>query len=87
LKLSVAQGFSPKAFQIREMVGWLIPVALAMSLVDQWVASLGFSVRVLTTTASMTSSANLRGTPGRGSSVRAAMPPAMYRPRHLRTVA
>jgi len=68
LKVSVAQGFSPNARQMRDTVGWLIPVALAMSRVDQWVASLGLSVRVLTTSASMSSSPNLRGTPGRGSS-------------------
>jgi hypothetical protein len=56
LKVSVAQGFRPNARHTRATVGWLMPVALAMSLVDQWVASLGFSVRVLTTRASMSSS-------------------------------
>src|SRR5271156_1440178 len=37
-----------------------------MSLVDQWVVPLGFSVSVLTMSASTSSSPNLRGTPGTG---------------------
>ena len=56
----------PPATRFRSELGALlslaIPVVLselgwmAMSLVDQWVASLGFSVRVLTTSASTSSS-------------------------------
>ena len=52
LKVSSIHGLRPNAFQIRLTVGWLIPVALAMPRVDQCVASAGFSVGVLTTTAS-----------------------------------
>jgi hypothetical protein len=37
---------------MRLIVGWDMPVALAMARVDQCVASLGFSVKVFTTTAS-----------------------------------
>jgi hypothetical protein len=43
LKVSTRCGFRPKARQIRETADWLIPVALAMERVDQWVASVGVS--------------------------------------------
>src|SRR5271157_4004120 len=39
LKVSAAHGFSPNARQTRATVGWLMPVALAMSRVDQCVAT------------------------------------------------
>src|ERR1035441_10301612 len=52
LKVSSSHGLRPNAFQMRLIVGWDMPVALAMPRVDQCVASLGFSVKVFTTTAS-----------------------------------
>jgi hypothetical protein len=87
LKVSVAHGLSPNARHTRATVGWLIPLALAMSRLDQCVASVGFSVSVLTTTASMSSSPYLRGAPGRGSSCRPSSRFWANRRRHLPTVA
>ena len=46
LKVSTRWGLSPKARQIRDTADWLIPVALAIDRVDQWVASTGVSSRV-----------------------------------------
>ena len=43
--MSVLHGLSPNASQMRDTVVCDIPVALAMSLLDQWVTSLGLSVR------------------------------------------
>ena len=54
-------GLSPKAFHIRLTVGCDIPSDLASPLVDQWVASVGFSVSVFTITASIDSPSMLRG--------------------------
>ena len=79
-------GLSPKARQMRETADWLIPVALAMDLVDQWVASIGVSSRVLTMTASTSSSPTVRGAPGRGSSWSPSRRSAKNRLRHLPTV-
>src|SRR5579885_3056295 len=52
LKDSARWGCSPNARQIRLIEVWLIPIALAIERVDQWVASTGFSSSVLTITAS-----------------------------------
>ena len=66
--MSTRWGFNPKARQIRETVDWLIPVACAIDLVDQWVASAGVSSKVFTMIRSTSSSVTVRGAPGRGSS-------------------
>jgi hypothetical protein len=87
LKVSSIHGLSPNAFQMRLTVGWDIPVALAIPLVDQWVASAGFSVSVLTTIASTWSSVTVRGTPERCSSARPTSRLVTNRDRHLPTVA
>jgi hypothetical protein len=80
-------GLSPKVRQIREMAVWLIPVALAIDRVDQWVSWLGGgSSRVLVITCSTWASAMVRGRPGRGSSDRPSSRLATNRPRHLVTV-
>ena len=47
LKDSARWGWSPKARQIRRMVVWLIPTALAIERVDQWVASVGLLLQGL----------------------------------------
>ena len=65
---SVWCGFNPNARQIRLTALWLIPVAAAIDLVDQCVASLGCSSSVFTITRSTCSSLIERGFPGRGSS-------------------
>ena len=59
----------------------------AIDRVDQWVASLGFSSRVLTITASTLSSVMVRTAPGRGSSNRPSRRRSTKRRRHLPTVA
>ena len=64
LKVSRRWGLNPKACQIRFTFERLIPVAAAMERIDQWVASLGVSSRVLTTTRSTSSSLTERATPG-----------------------
>jgi hypothetical protein len=65
---SVWCGFNPNARQIRLTALWLIPVAAAIDLVDQCVASFGCSSSVFTITRSTCSSLIERGLPGRGSS-------------------
>jgi hypothetical protein len=80
-------GLSPKARQIRTMAVWLMPVARAISRVDQWVASVGVSSSVLVITASTCSSVIVRGAPGRGSSTSPSRRRVANRPRHLPTVA
>jgi hypothetical protein len=87
LKVSSIHGLSPNAFQIRDTVGWDIPVALAIERVDQCVASAGLDVNVLSTTASTWSSVTVRGTPERCSSARPFSRFATNRARHLPTVA
>src|SRR5215218_5852708 len=87
LKVSSIHGLSPNAFQMRLTVGWDIPVALAIPLVDQCVASTGCSVSVFTTTASTWSSVTVRGTPERCSSARPVSRLATNRDRHFPTVA
>jgi hypothetical protein len=53
---------------MRLTADWLMPAALAMDRVDQWVASVGVCSNVATINASTSSSVIERGTPGRGSS-------------------
>jgi hypothetical protein len=80
-------GLSPNARQIRDTAVWLIPVALAMDRVDQWLSWLGGgSSRVLVSTCSTWASAIARGRPGRGSSARPSSRRRTNRPRHLVTV-
>ena len=86
LKVSTRWGFSPKARQIRLMADWLMPVALAIDRVDQWVASVGVSSKVFTITGSTSSSPMVRGAPGRGSSWSPSSRRSMKRLRHLPTV-
>ena len=50
LNVSTRWGFNPKARQMRLTADWDIPVVLAMDRVDQWVASFGFSSKVVTIT-------------------------------------
>lgn len=57
-----------KVRQMRPMVLWLIPAALAIDRVLQCVSPEGVVSSVLTMTASMVSSVILRGAPTRGSS-------------------
>jgi hypothetical protein len=52
LKLSVRCGLRPKVRQIRPIVDLLSPDLSAICLRDQWVASVGVSSSVATTTAS-----------------------------------
>src|SRR5436305_525370 len=59
---------------MRLIAVWLIPVAAAIERVDQWVASLGCSSRVLTITRSTSESLICRGLPGLGSSWRPSRP-------------
>ncbi len=87
LKLSARQGWRPKAAQMRVTAVWFSPIALAIEHGDQWVASAGFSWRVLTITSSTLSSPILRGAPGRGSSNRPSRRWTTKRRRHLPTVA
>jgi hypothetical protein len=87
LKLSVRHGCSPNARQMRATVDCDIPVSLAMSRVDQCVASWGLFVSVLSTTRSTWSSVTVRGAPGRGSSANPSKRRATKRERHLDTVA
>jgi|GEM_PF-1665333 len=87
LKDSARCRWSPNAFQIRLIVVRLIPISFAMERVDQWVASVGFSSRVFTTTASTWSSLTVLGAPGRGSSKRPSRRCSTKRRRHLPTMA
>ena len=86
LNVSVRCGCNPKARQIRPMVAWLRPVALAMPRVLQWVLPRGVDSRVRTTTSSTCASVMRRGAPGRGSSVKPSSRSARNRVRHLQTV-
>ena len=87
LKVSARWGWRPKACQILTIDVWLMPMAAAIDRVDQWVASLGFSSRVFTMTASIWSSVTVRCAPGRGSSKRPSRRRSTKRRRHLPTVA
>jgi hypothetical protein len=86
LNVSVRCGLSPNARQIRRTLVGDIPVWRAISRVDQWVASVGVSSKVLTTTRSTCSSVIVRGAPGRGSSTNPSSRWATKRARHLVTV-
>jgi hypothetical protein len=80
-------GLRPNARQIRDTAVWLIPVALAIERVDQWLSWWGGgSANVLVITCSTCASAMVRGRPGRGSSDSPSRRPATTRPRHLVTV-
>ena len=61
LKVSERCGASENARQMRLMVDWLSPHALAMSRVDQCVAPSGLLSSVRTITRSMSASPSLRG--------------------------
>ena len=87
LNVSICHGLRPTAFQIRVTVGCDMPRAGATPSVDQCVASFGFSVRVLTITASTCSSRTVCGAPERYSSAKPFNRSAMSRDRHLPTVA
>ena len=86
LKVSVSCGLRRNAFQIRTTVDLLSPDRLAIDARDQWVASVGVSSRVATTTASTCSSLILLGAPGRGSSTSPSSRRVTNRDRHLPTV-
>jgi hypothetical protein len=64
-----------------------MPVARAISRVDQWVALVGVSSSVLVITRSTWVSVIVRGAPGRGSSTSPSRRWGANRPRHLPTVA
>src|ERR1700678_604642 len=86
LNVSICQGLRPNAFQIRLTVGCDIPKDAARPLVDQCVALPGFSVNVLTITASTCSSRTVCGAPERYSSAKPFRRLATKRARHLPTV-
>ena len=69
MKVSVRQGWSPNARQIRSTLEGEMPARRASSRFDQCVAPSGTSSKVRTTTSSTRASVMVRGTPGRGSSV------------------
>src|SRR6266516_1067383 len=71
---------------MRLTADWLIPLAAAIDLVDQCVASFGCSSSVFTITRSTCSSLIVRGFPGRGSSCSPSKPRLANRPRHFPTV-
>src|SRR5215213_9994399 len=87
LKVSVRCGLRPKVRQIRPIVDLLSPDLSAICLRDQWVASVGVSSSVATTTASTCSTVIDGGRPGRSSSISPSSRRATKRPRHLPTVA
>jgi len=87
LKLSARWGWRPNACQMRLTVVWLMPTWAAIERVDQWVASLGFSSKVLTITASTWSSVIFLGAPGLGSSANPFIRFSTKRRRHLPTIA
>ena len=62
------------------------PTSLAIPRVDQWVASLGFSSKVLISTRSTISPVIVGGTPERYSSANPGRRSRWKRPRHLHTV-
>ncbi len=86
LKVSVRCGLSPNARQIRPIVDVLSPDLSAICLRDQWVAWLGVSSSVATTTASTCSTAIDGGRPGRSSSISPFSRRLLNRLRHLETV-
>src|SRR6266536_2654643 len=86
LKVSARCGLSPKARQIRPTVDLLSPDLSAICLRDQWVASLGVSSSVATTTASTRSTVIDGGRPGRSSSSNPSSRRLINRSRHLETV-
>src|SRR6266568_857371 len=86
LKVSARCGLSPKARQIRPIVDLLSPDLAAIDLRDQWVALLGVSSSVATTTASTCSTVIDGGRPGRSSSVSPSSRRLINRLRHLETV-
>src|SRR5271166_1795524 len=83
LKLSLRCGCSAKARQMRLTAVWLMPLALAISRVDQCVAALGLDSRVRVRTRSTSASAILRGCPGRGSSSSPSTPESRNRRHHF----
>jgi hypothetical protein len=83
LNVSVRQGCSPNARQIRSTLDGEMPVCRASSRFDQCVAPSGTSFRVRTTTSSTCASVMARGTPGRGSSARPSSRSRRNRARHL----
>ena len=85
-KPSVRCGLSPNDCQMRWMLSWLSPTALAICRVLQCVAPFGVDSNVLTTTASTCSSLIARGAPGRGSSSNPSRRASTNRARHLPTV-
>src|SRR5215467_8374689 len=87
LKVSLKCGFRPKSRQMRPMVDFDSPHLLAIKARDQWVASVGASSSVATTTASTWSMVIVAGRPGRSSSTSPSRRCATNRPRHLLTVA
>ena len=87
LNVSLRCGCRPKAFQIRCTLWRVMPDAAAIDRTLQCVALRGVDSKVLTMTASTTSSLMRRGAPLRGSSSRPATPSATNRERHLPTVA
>ena len=80
-------GLSRNSRQIRPIVERESPVSAAIEARDQCVASFGVRSSVATITASISSSAILRGAPGRGSSTKPSSRRATNRARHLLTVA
>src|SRR5215208_4334856 len=87
LKPSASCALSPNRRQIRPIVDLLNPDRSAICLRDQWVASLGVSSSVATTTCSTCSTVIDGGRPGRGSSTSPSSRRCTNRPRHLPTVA
>src|SRR5512132_993910 len=87
LKVSARCGLSPNRRQIRPIVDLLNPDRSAIEFRDQWVASLGVSSSVATTTCSTCSTVIDGGRPGRGSSTSPSSRRCTNRPRHLPTVA
>src|SRR5664279_4174194 len=87
LNVSTRCGLSRNSFQIRPIVDRDNPVSAAIEARDQCVASFGVRSSVATMTASICSSAIVRGAPGRGSSSNPSSRLATNRARHLLTVA
>jgi hypothetical protein len=86
LKVSVRQGCSPNARQMRCTLVGEMPTRRASSRFDQCVAPSGTSSKVRTTTSSTWASVMVRGTPGRGSSLSPSSRFRKNRARHLLTV-
>ena len=86
LKVSLRWGARAKARQMRRILVWLSPHALAIERVLQWVAFFGVDSKVIASTRSISASLSLSGVPTRASSSRPSRRLWTNRLRHFPTV-